>query len=35
MEGCAEFIKIRHARNCYKADPAYGKGIAKALGVVL
>ncbi|MBR2437591.1 MAG: catalase [Bacteroidales bacterium] len=35
MEGCAEFIKIRHARNCYKADPAYGKGIAKVLGVVL
>ncbi len=29
------FIKHRHARNCYKADPAYGEGVAKALGISL
>ena len=29
------FIKQRHVRNCYKADPAYGAGIAKALGIDL
>lgn len=26
-------IKYRHIRNCYQADPEYGKGIAKALGI--
>jgi catalase len=26
-------IKIRHIGNCLKADPAYGKGVAKALGI--
>jgi len=26
-------IKIRHIGNCLKADPAYGKGIADALGI--
>lgn len=29
------FIKQRHVRNCYKADPAYGEGLAKALGISL
>lgn len=29
------FIKQRHVRNCYKADPAYGEGLAKALGIDL
>ena len=29
------FIKQRHVRNCYKADPAYGEGVAKALGISL
>ena len=29
------FIKQRHVRNCYKADPAYGQGIADALGIDL
>ena len=24
-------IQIRHIVNCYKADPAYGKGVAAAL----
>ena len=26
-------IKARHIRNCAKADPAYGEGVAKALGI--
>lgn len=29
------FIKQRHVRNCYKADPAYGSGVAAALGISL
>ncbi|WP_294599103.1 catalase [uncultured Rikenella sp.] len=29
------FIKQRHVRNCYKADPAYGQGVADALGIDL
>ena len=29
------FIKQRHVRNCYHADPAYGEGVAKALGISL
>ncbi|MDO7786591.1 catalase [Desulforamulus aquiferis] len=28
-------IKIRHIGNCLKADPAYGKGVADALGISL
>ena len=28
-------IKIRHIGNCAKADPAYGKGVADALGISL
>lgn len=26
-------IKLRHIMNCQKADPAYGKGVADALGI--
>ncbi len=26
-------IKMRHIENCIKADPAYGKGVAEALGI--
>ena len=26
-------IKVRHIGNCFKADPAYGEGVAKALGI--
>ncbi|MDY0212663.1 MAG: catalase [Desulfuromonadaceae bacterium] len=26
-------IKVRHIGNCFKADPAYGKGVADALGI--
>ena len=29
------FIKQRHVRTCYKADPAYGRGVAEALGISL
>ncbi|MFH1419696.1 MAG: catalase, partial [Planctomycetota bacterium] len=28
-------IKVRHIGNCLKADPAYGKGVANALGIPL
>ena len=28
-------IKIRHISNCLQADPAYGKGVASALGILL
>ena len=28
-------IKIRHIGNCLKADPAYGKGVANAMGIPL
>ncbi len=28
-------IKVRHIANCMKADPAYGKGVAAALGIKL
>jgi len=27
------FIKQRHVRNCYHADPLYGEGVAAALGI--
>ena len=26
-------IKIRHIRNCAQADPAYGEGVANAMGI--
>ena len=26
-------IKLRHIGNCTKADPAYGEGVANALGI--
>jgi catalase len=28
-------VKVRHIGNCMKADPAYGEGVAKALGIPL
>jgi catalase len=28
-------VKIRHIGNCLKADPAFGKGMADALGIPL
>src|SRR5699024_10713337 len=33
MEGTEECIQIRHITNCYKADLAYGEGVAKAAGI--
>ncbi|NLO77880.1 MAG: catalase, partial [Methanomicrobiales archaeon] len=35
MGDAPEFIKTRHIGNCLKADPAYGKGVADALGIPL
>lgn len=31
--GVTKEVQVRHLRNCYKADPAYGEGIAKILGI--
>ena len=31
--GAEKFIQERHTMHCYKADPEYGKGVAKALGI--
>ena len=33
MGDAPEAIKIRHIANCFKADPAYGQGVAAALGI--
>ncbi|KQC09450.1 MAG: catalase [Methanolinea sp. SDB] len=33
MGDIPEFIKIRHIKNCLKADEAYGMGVADALGI--
>jgi len=33
MKDAPKEIKLRHIANCMKADPAYGVGIAKALGI--
>lgn len=33
MQGCELFVMQRHVRNCTNADPAYGKGVADALGI--
>ena len=35
MGDAPDFIKTRHIGNCLKADPAYGKGVADALGIPL
>ena len=35
MGNAPKEIKIRHISNCLKADPAYGEGVAKALGIPL
>jgi catalase len=31
--GAPREIQLRHIGNCTKANPAYGKGVAKALGI--
>lgn len=33
MSDVPETIKLRHIANCLKADPAYGEGVAKAMGI--
>lgn len=33
MQGTTVEVQKRHIRHCYLADPAYGEGVAKALGV--
>jgi catalase len=33
MGDTREHIKQRHVENCTWADPAYGAGVAKALGI--
>ncbi len=33
MGDAPDEIKIRHVGNCLKADPAYGEGVARALGI--
>jgi catalase len=35
MRDIMKEIKLRHIGNCLKADPAYGQGVAKALGIPL
>ncbi len=35
MAGVDDTVKKRHIRNCLKADPAYGEGVANALGIAL
>lgn len=35
MGDAPKHVKIRHIGNCLKADPAYGKGVAEALGISL
>ena len=35
MGDAAVFIKYRHIRNCHRADPLYGAGVAEALGLSL
>ncbi|CAM5211898.1 Catalase OS=Ureibacillus acetophenoni OX=614649 GN=SAMN05877842_11284 PE=3 SV=1 [Ureibacillus acetophenoni] len=35
MAGVEEFIKRKHILHCYLADPAYGEGVAKAMGLTL
>lgn len=33
--GAPKEIQVRHVRHCLRADPAYGKGVADALGIAL
>ena len=35
MGDARRHIKERHIRNCWRADPAYGEGVARALGLNL
>jgi len=33
MGDAPDEARIRHIGDCLKADPAYGKGVAEALGI--
>lgn len=33
MGDAPKMVKVRHIGNCMKADPSYGEGVAKALGI--
>jgi catalase len=35
MGDASEEVKLRHIGNCLKADPAYGEGVAAALGIAM
>lgn len=35
LGGAEKFIQQRHVLNCYRADPAYGRGVANALQLVV
>jgi catalase len=35
MGDAGEDVKVRHIANCMKADPAYGEGVAAALGIAV
>lgn len=35
MGDAPEKIKVRHIGNCHRADPVYGAGVAKALGIAM
>lgn len=35
MGDAPDMIKLRHIGNCYKADPAYGRGVAAACGLTI
>ena len=35
MGDALDFIKYRHIRNCHACHPAYGEGVAKALGMTV
>jgi catalase len=33
ISGASEEVMIRHIKNCRRADPAYGEGVARALRI--
>ncbi|HOS43825.1 MAG TPA: catalase-related domain-containing protein, partial [Armatimonadota bacterium] len=35
MGDAPDEVKARHIANCLRADPAYGQGVAEALGIAL
>ncbi|MGI9501753.1 MAG: catalase, partial [Geminicoccaceae bacterium] len=35
MDGASDDVKKRHIRHCFLADPAYGAGVANAIGIAI